>query len=145
MRRATLASPQRFILAAALLLVAAAIGAPELCAQQDLKEVPTPDTTAELAQFEVADELEINLFASEPFVVKPIQMNFDAAGRLWVASSPIYPQLRPNSRAEDKIYVIEDTDRDGVADRSTVFADTLLIPTAVVPGDVQVDGGHLRQ
>jgi glucose/arabinose dehydrogenase len=35
----------------------------------------------------------------------------------------------------DKIVVLEDTDDDGKADKSTVFADGLLIPTGIVPGD----------
>ena len=37
--------------------------------------------------------------------------------------------------APDKILVLEDTDADGKADTSTVFADGLLIPTGVEPGD----------
>ncbi len=94
---------------------------------------PTPE--AERASFTVADGFEVNLYASEPMVAKPIQINFDPAGRLWVASSSVYPQVRPGEAPDDKIVVLEDADGDGRADKSTVFAEGLLIPTGVEPGD----------
>src|SRR5438105_4439689 len=62
-------------------------------------------------------------------------MNFDPQGRLWVASSSVYPQISPGQTADDKILVLEDTHGAGKADKSTVFADGLLIPTGVEPGD----------
>src|SRR4051794_11670063 len=50
------------------------------------------DPTAELASFQIADGFEANLFASEADgVVKPIQIRFDARGRLWVIGSTVYP------------------------------------------------------
>ncbi|HWL09695.1 MAG TPA: PVC-type heme-binding CxxCH protein [Planctomicrobium sp.] len=85
--------------------------------------------------FKLADGLEISLFAAEPFAANPIQMNFDSKGRLWVASSPIYPQLRPGATPNDSIVILEDTDGDGVADKQTVFAEGLLIPTAILPDE----------
>ncbi len=120
------------ILLAALALIATATSA---IAQRGLRDVPPPDVSEELERFELAEGFEIALFAADPMVVKPIQINFDPAGRIWVASSPIYPQLLPGARAEDRVLVVEDTDGDGRADRSTVFAEGLLIPTAVIPGD----------
>ncbi|UUO06165.1 c-type cytochrome [Blastopirellula sp. J2-11] len=104
-------------------------------AQRDLKDIPDPDPAKELETFLVADGFEVNLYASDPAIAKPIQMNFDAEGRLWVASSSIYPQIEPGQVADDKIIVLQDKDRDGVAETSTVFADGLLIPTGVLPGD----------
>ena len=101
------------------------------------KNVPIVDTDAEAerASFQVADGFEVNLFAADPLLAKPIQMNFDARGRLWVASSEVYPQIKPGQVADDKIMVLEDTNDDGKADKTTVFADKLLIPTGVEPGD----------
>jgi len=104
-------------------------------AQRDLKNIPDPDPEIERASFIVADGFEVNLFAADPLLAKPIQMNFDAQGRLWIASSEVYPHIKPGQEANDKIIVLEDSDFDGKADRSTVFADGLLIPTGVVPGD----------
>jgi len=88
-----------------------------------------------LPQFQVADGFEVTLFAEDPQLAKPIQMNFDPQGRLWIASSAVYPQIQPGQVANDKIVVIEDTDHDGKADKSTVFAEGLLIPTGIEPGD----------
>ncbi|MDP3072522.1 MAG: GDSL-type esterase/lipase family protein [Opitutaceae bacterium] len=86
-------------------------------------------------QFEVADGFDVTLWAENPLLHKPIQMNFDARGRLWVASSELYPQIEPGQAASDKIIVLEDTTGAGRADKATVFADGLLIPTGVAPGD----------
>lgn len=83
----------------------------------------------------VGEGFELTLFAEEPMVVKPIQMNWDAQGRLWVVSSTIYPHLKTGAEANDKIYVLEDTDGDGKADKSTIFAEGLLVPTGILPGD----------
>ena len=103
-------------------------------AQQNAK-VPNPDPELERRSFQVADGFEVSLYAADPLLNKPIQINFDPQGRLWVASSATYPQIKPGEAANDRIIVLEDTDRDGKADKTTVFADGLLIPTGVVPGD----------
>src|SRR5690349_20942048 len=118
---------------AGLLLLGAWIDSP-VVAQRDAK-VPDPDPELERKSFEVADGFEVNLFAADPLLAKPIQMNFDSAGRLWVACSEAYPQIKPGQKANDKIIVLDDTDGDGKADKTTVFADGLLIPTGLEPGD----------
>ncbi len=76
--------------------------------------------------------LQVNLFASEkqfPELSKPVQMAWDAKGRLWVAVWPNYPERTPTSKIADKILILEDTDRDGRADKCTVFLDGLNCPT----------------
>ena len=112
-----------------------ALNVEALLAQRNLKDIPPPDPQIELDSFQVADGFEVNLYASDPRIAKPIQMNFDAQGRLWIASSEVYPQIKPGQKQTDKILVVEDRDADGVAERTTVFADGLLIPTGVEPGD----------
>ncbi|HCK52217.1 MAG TPA: sorbosone dehydrogenase [Planctomycetaceae bacterium] len=104
-------------------------------AQRGLKNIPPPDPEIERKSFLVAPGFEVNLYASDPKIAKPIQMNFDAAGRLWIASSETYPQIKPGQKANDRILVVEDTDGDGRAEKTTVFANGLLIPTGVAPGD----------
>ena len=94
--------------------------------------VPTPE--AEKAMLQVADGFEVNLFAADPLIAKPIQMNFDPAGRLWIATSETYPQIKPGSTANDKVIILED-DGTGKAKAATVFVDGLLIPTGIAPGD----------
>ncbi|HEY1783918.1 MAG TPA: PVC-type heme-binding CxxCH protein, partial [Pirellulales bacterium] len=114
---------------AALLLPAAAL------AQRELKDIPDPAPEIEAATLELADGFEINLFASDPLLAKPIQISFDADGRLWVAASETYPQVKPGQTPNDKILVLEDANGDGRADKTSIFVEGLLIPTGVEPGD----------
>ncbi|WP_186738671.1 PVC-type heme-binding CxxCH protein [Spirosoma utsteinense] len=120
---------RRLILVGAILLITSATH------QADRQDDPDPDVNRELASFKVADGFEVTLFAAEPLVAKPIQMNWDADGRLWVVSSTAYPHLKTGEQANDKIFVLEDTDGDGKADKSTIFAEGLLTPTGILPGD----------
>src|SRR2546427_7525517 len=94
------------------------------------------DPAAELASFDVADGFAVNLFASEKDgVIKPIQMRFDARGRVWVIGSTVYPQIEPGQGPNDKVAILEDTDGDGRCDKTTVFADGLMIPTGIELGN----------
>ena len=102
-------------------------------AQRELRDIPPPDPAVELASFRVADGFEVNLWAADPLLAKPTQISFDMEGRLWVSSSQTYPQLNVNQDPNDRILVLEDTDADGVADRSSVFYDELIIPGGVLP------------
>jgi putative heme-binding domain-containing protein len=80
----------------------------------------------------VAKGMKVNLFASEaefPELAKPVQMQFDTKGRLWVAVFPSYPHWKPKDEMNDKILILEDTKGTGRADKCTVFADHLNCPT----------------
>jgi glucose/arabinose dehydrogenase len=98
-----------------------------------LKEIPEPNPPQEIAAMTPDPAAKVNLYGSDPDITKPIQINFDSRGRLWVASSEVYPQIKPGEKANDKVIVLEDTNGDGVSDKSTVFAEGLLIPTGVIP------------
>ena len=97
----------------------------------DLELMDNHDPDSELENFMMLDGYEANLFASEPMIENPIHMQWDSRGRLWVACSWSYPQLKPGQKADDKIIILEDTDNDGRADKSTVFADGLYLPTGI--------------
>ncbi|MFN0076930.1 MAG: HEAT repeat domain-containing protein [Prosthecobacter sp.] len=99
-------------------------------------------------EFTVDKGLAMTLFAENPLLEKPVGMNWDTAGRLWVATSNTYPQVNPDdlgaqmegdsakfgpSTGNDRIIVMEDTNRDGEADVSRIVADKLLIPAGVAP------------
>jgi putative membrane-bound dehydrogenase-like protein len=74
-----------------------------------------------------------SLFASEPDVKKPVCMAFDERGRLWVAETVDYPnEMQPEGQGNDQITICEDTDGDGKADKFTLFADKLSIPTSMI-------------
>lgn len=96
-----------------------------------VQEPLSPEQSMSLTQVPVGFELQ--LFASEPDVVKPIYMNWDEKGRLWVIETVDYPnEIKDDDVGDDRIKILEDTDGDGKADKITVFADNLNIPTSFV-------------
>jgi putative heme-binding domain-containing protein len=117
---------------------------------------PEPASTTKLPvlaslpkpEFTLDNGLAMTLFAENPLLEKPVGMNWDTSGRLWVATSNTYPQVNPDdlgaqmegnsakfgpSTGNDRIILLEDTNRDGVADASRIVADKLLIPAGVAP------------
>lgn len=107
------------------------------------KELKYLSPEESIATMTTLDDLEVQLFASErefPELANPCQLDFDSRGRLWVACMPNYPQWRPgDARPDDRLLILEDTDSDGRADKSTVFYDRLICPT----GFEFYDGGVL--
>ena len=107
--------------------------------ETNVESLPPATTPAEsLALMEIADGYEVNLFASEvefPHLANPVQLAFDARGRLWVATMPSYPQYLPGTPVNDRILIYEDTDGDGKADKETTFADGLHLPTGLEIAD----------
>src|SRR2546426_10654925 len=76
----------------------------------------TPRLTPEQEQktFHLPAGFEINLFASEPDILKPMNMAFDSKGRLWVTVTQEYPFPVPlDKKGRDAIKILEDTDGDG--------------------------------
>lgn len=87
----------------------------------------------EQKSFVLPEGFEIQLVASEPQIAKPMNMAFDARGRLWVTSSSEYPIAASDRPGRDTIKVLEDKDGDGRADVITTFADDLNIPMGLYP------------
>jgi putative membrane-bound dehydrogenase-like protein len=82
---------------------------------------------------QVPADMRLELFASEPDIRKPIAFAFDERGRCWVAETSDYPHgVKPDGVGSDSIRICEDTDGDGKADKFTVFAEGLNIPTGLV-------------
>jgi putative membrane-bound dehydrogenase-like protein len=76
--------------------------------------------------------LTIDLVAAEPLVASPVAIDFGPDGRLWVAEMVDYPSgLDGKFQPGGRIRVLEDTDGDGIFDRSTVFLDNIPFPTGV--------------
>lgn len=95
------------------------------------------DPAVALQRLIPAEGFEVNLFASEKEfpIGNPVSLTFDSRGRLWVATLPSYPQYLPGHPPDDKLIILEDTDGDGRADKHTVFADGLYLPTGFELGD----------
>ena len=77
---------------------------------------------------------ELQLFAAEPLITgNPEAMAWDERGRLWIAETRDYPNNpQPAGQGNDVIKILEDTNRDGRADKATVFADKLTIVSSLV-------------
>ena len=81
-------------------------------------------------------EFDISFYASEPNIINPIWLAFDHRGRLWIAETIDYPnEMQSIGHGRDRLKIVEDTNGDGVADKFTVFADTLSVPTSFVFAD----------
>ena len=100
-----------------------------------------------LDKFTMAPGYKIDLFASEREfrdLENPVHITFDNKGRLWVATMPTYPHWRPGDpKPNDKIIILEDTDRDGKADKQITFAEGLHLPLSfeLAPEGVYVSQG----
>ncbi len=109
----------------------------------ELQKPLSPADSAAHTQVPVGTKLV--LFASEPMVINPIAIDWDAKGRAWVVESFGYPNNVPDEpgSGQDKIKILEDTDGDGHADKMTVFAEGLRHCTTSVfvkEGVVVTDG-----
>jgi putative membrane-bound dehydrogenase-like protein len=112
---------------AAVSLASFVAGTPQASAQH------TPEES--LNHLKPAPEFNVALFASEPLVTNPAAIDVDTQGRVWVAEIEYY-RFVPRPETGDRIKVLEDTDGDGRADKSTVFAEGLFQPMSIcVAGD----------
>lgn len=97
-------------------------------------------------KIDVADGYKIELFASEEEfedLANPVQLSFDNKGRLWVAVMPSYPHYKPgDGKPNDKLLILEDTDKDGKADKQTIFADSLSL---TIGFELAPDGVYVSQ
>lgn len=89
---------------------------------------------ASLERFALHPGLRIELVASEPEIVDPVAMAFDADGRLWVVEMRDYPNgPAPGTPPMSRIKRLEDRDGDGRYETAGTFADQLLFATGVLP------------
>ncbi|MFL5620823.1 MAG: PVC-type heme-binding CxxCH protein [Gemmatimonadaceae bacterium] len=88
---------------------------------------------AERTALHVPPGFEVQLVAAEPDIDKPMNLAFDARGRLWVTHSREYPIAAAPGAGRDRVSILEDTNADGRADRFTTFADSLNIPIGIAP------------
>jgi putative membrane-bound dehydrogenase-like protein len=79
------------------------------------------DPSRAVSGLDVASGLEATLFAAEPMLVNPTNIDVDQRGRVWVCEVVNYRDRNGERPAGDRILILEDTDGDGKADKSTVF------------------------
>ncbi|MBX2872534.1 MAG: c-type cytochrome [Saprospiraceae bacterium] len=91
--------------------------------------LPERDSIEAVVQFTIQEGFEIELFAAEPLIQDPVDMEIDEDGRLFVVEMPGYPlDLGRSGRIKQLI----DTDQDGYPDQSIIFADSLLLPSGIM-------------
>jgi putative heme-binding domain-containing protein len=102
---------------------------------QHVAPTEAKSTQDELKSFTVAAPYRIQLVASEPQIDKPMQMAFDAKGRLWVTTSRHYPFAAEAGKSSDRLFILSDFDVNGLAKSVKVFDDKLNIPIGILPLD----------
>lgn len=92
------------------------------------------DATTAISHMQVEKGLEVQLVAAEPLVTVPVAMTFDEKGRMWVVEMTGYMPDTAGTGEEipnGKVVILEDTDHNGVADKRSVFMDSLVLPRAI--------------
>jgi len=89
-----------------------------LTAQQPAEPQPTHVPTE---AFTVPDGMEVQVWATSPLLYNPTNMDVDQHGRIWVTEGVNYRGKAKRRKEGDRVVVLEDTDHDGKADKSTVF------------------------
>ena len=72
-------------------------------------------------RLDVQADLDATLFASEPAIVSPTNLDIDHRGRVWICEVVNYRRNNGRRPEGDRIVILEDTDGDGVSDKSKVF------------------------
>ncbi len=106
----------------------------EIWKKYSVPAAPPLSPEAALETFTVPDGFRVELVASEPLIGDPVEIEFDAAGRLWVVEMRGYmPNIDGTNETDPvgRIVVLEDVDGDGRMDRNTVFLDNLVMPRAL--------------
>lgn len=93
-----------------------------------------PFVAGDSSRLYVPDDLEATVWAESPMLFNPTNMDVDSRGRIWVTEAVDYRDY--NNKADthlnhpkgERVMILEDTDGDGKADKSTVFVeDTALV------------------
>ena len=119
----------------ALCLILSSLGLPLIIADEPPVVAPTEAKTPEEEKkcFKLPPGFEAQLVASEPDIAKPMNIAFDAKGRLWVTSSLEYPFPAQGRPGRDMVSILEDFAPDGKARKISTFAKNLNIPIGILP------------
>jgi putative membrane-bound dehydrogenase-like protein len=116
-----------------------------LAAQQPAPPAPpamaTPPADAVPTNlFSLPDDLEVTLWAKAPMLRNPSNMDIDAQGRVWITEAVNYRKLAGKDPEGDRVIILEDTNGDGVADKTSVFVQepALLAPLGIAVIDNKI-------
>ncbi len=126
--------PGRRVLQSAVCLVTISVFAAHGTAQPLVAPTEALSAAEQQKRFHLPPGFEIQLFACEPAIHKPMNFTFDGGGRLFVTDTLEYPYpAKADAMPRDTVKVLTDRDHDGTADEVTTFVDRLNIPLGVMP------------
>jgi putative membrane-bound dehydrogenase-like protein len=128
-------------LGAAAALLASSLAAAQAPAPTPVLTPPPPTVDfVPTSLLSVPDDLEVTLWARAPMLHNPTNMDIDSAGRIWVTEGVNYRSHAKRQPAGDRVVVLEDTDGDGQADKSSTFVQepTLVAPLGIAVIDNQI-------
>jgi putative membrane-bound dehydrogenase-like protein len=111
-------------------------------AQQEGREAKFLTPEEAVKSMTVTDGFKANVWAAEPMMTQPMAFCWDDRGRMWIAENRDYESRGHgfSNAGDSRILILEDTDRDGVADSRKVFLEGIAFPAAIAVG---FDGVYL--
>jgi putative membrane-bound dehydrogenase-like protein len=105
-------------------------------ARQEAKESKFLKPEEAIEAMTIKDGFSVNAWASEPMMTQPMAFCWDDRGRLWIAENKDYESRGHgfSNSGQSRILILEDTDRDGVADKKKVFMEGIAFPAAIAVG-----------
>jgi len=105
-------------------------------AQQEGREAKFLTPEEAVKSMTLIDGYKANVWASEPMMTQPMAFCWDNRGRMWIAENRDYESRGHgfSNAGDSRILILEDTNRDGVADTRKVFMEGLAFPAAIAVG-----------
>jgi putative membrane-bound dehydrogenase-like protein len=105
-------------------------------AQKEGREAKLLSPQEAVDEMTIKEGYVVNAFASEPMITQPMAFCWDDKGRMWIAENRDYESRGDgfSNSGDSRILILEDTDRDGVADKRTVFLEGIPFPSAIAVG-----------
>ncbi len=111
-----------------------------------IPDAPVLNVEEAIKAFTIQEGFTIEAVVAEPLVDKPVALDFDARGRMWVCEMRGYMSDIDGTEEETpmgRIVILEDSNKDGQVDKRTVFLDKILLPrTIAVVADGVLIGDH---
>lgn len=105
-------------------------------AQKEGREAKFLNAQEAVAAMTIKEGFQVNAWASEPMMTQPMAFCWDDRGRMWIAENKDYESRGKgfSNAGNSRILILEDTDRDGVADSKKVFMEGIAFPSALAVG-----------
>ena len=105
-------------------------------AQQEGRQAEFLTPQRALEEMTLQEGFQANVYAAEPMITQPMAFCWDDRGRMWIAENRDYESRGGGfaNSGDSRILILEDTDRDGQADRRQVFAEGIPFPSAIAVG-----------